>query len=59
MDQAQQNEYEDFWQRPSALQKIELARQYQKQRDAKAWQRNMVGAMIFAVLVAGCCYFLR
>lgn len=59
MDGSRGNDYEDFWQSPTALQKLEMDRADQKQLDAKAWQRNMVGVLIILMLGAGCFFFLR
>ncbi len=59
MDRVDSSGYDDFWQSPTALQKLELERANQKQRDAQAWQRNMVGVLIITMLVVGCFCFLR
>ncbi|RYE40671.1 MAG: hypothetical protein EOP24_39895 [Hyphomicrobiales bacterium] len=59
MDSVRGSDYEDFWQSPTALQKLEMDRADQKQRDAKAWQRNIVGLLIVVMLGAGCFFFLR
>jgi hypothetical protein len=59
MDSVRGSDYEDFWQSPTALQKLERDRAEQKQRDAKAWQRNIVGLLIVMMLGAGCVFFPR